>query len=126
MHTLIVHKLLERARAPGRERLLDLIRGSLCSAPGILGCVFDQSIMHAFVQEQADGSERASGTGVERHMVMSGQEQKEEHKPPCAGRLCCLALFLSVARDLPEPREFRCPAHVRVRTAAHEAARRID
>jgi hypothetical protein len=74
-------------------------------------------------QEQADGSERQSVTGVERQsraendtwscLVGSGEGNRTE--APCAGRLCCLALSETcrspdVSDALPT-----C-------TAAHEAA----
>jgi hypothetical protein len=84
--------------------------------------------MHPCIQEQEQeqsrtGASERSGTGVERHMVMSGEEARAEQKPRA---LDGFVVWLSplLARDLPEPRGFRCalPTCARAPPPAHEAA----
>jgi hypothetical protein len=91
-----------------------------CAALGS-GNIRIQSIMHPFRNKRTGASEQEL-SDRERHMVVSGQEWKSPVRRTALLFGSALALSLSVARDLPEPRGFRCPAHVCVHTAAHEAA----
>jgi hypothetical protein len=117
-------KLLERAV---RAKTASGLSSSL-SAPGILGRIRVQSIHHASIfRNKADGSERQSGTGVERRsraesdtwscQVGSGEGSRTE--APCAGRLCCLALS---PRWLETCRSPDVSDALPTCTAAHEAA----
>jgi hypothetical protein len=113
MHTLIVLANYYWNARDGRKRHLDSL-----SAPGILGRIRVQSIHHAaiFRNKRTGASERAeqelSDTAEQRAThghVRSGQERETEQKPRAPDGF---VVWLSLARDLPEPRRFRCPAHV--------------
>ena len=115
-------KLLERA---GRAKTASGLSSSL-SAPGILDRIRVQSIHHASIfRNKADGSERASGTGVERRSraesdTRSGQvgvrRGKQNRSPVRRTALLFGSLWLETCRS-PDVSDALPTC-----TAAHEAA----